>query len=162
MCTNTSRPPSSGLMNPYPRSPLKNLTVPVIDIGITPLPVVAHRRPHARRPGRTFADRKRHRPRRPQSLHDLRGGPPRCTGSRTSEPRDTLTYVGQRKIGCVSLPIGFQTILLNGRRHNPIEPVAAGGPEKFRQRSEHHLGLLGEAPRRVEDDEPTTDERTVV
>src|ERR1700691_1224709 len=32
MCTNTSRPPSSGLMNPYPRSPLKNLTVPVIAI----------------------------------------------------------------------------------------------------------------------------------
>src|SRR3981081_2160496 len=32
MCTNTSRPPSSGLMKPYPRSPLKNLTVPVIAI----------------------------------------------------------------------------------------------------------------------------------
>src|SRR5271165_1211497 len=125
MCTNTSRPPSSGLMNPYPRSPLKNLTVPVIDIGITPLPVVAHRRPHARRPGRTFADRKRRRPIRPQSLHDLRGGPPRCTGSRTSEPRDTLTYVGQRKIGCVSLPIGFQDDFTD--RALPRSSRAGGG-----------------------------------
>src|SRR4029077_5116338 len=32
MCTNTSRPPSSGLMKPYTRSPLTNLTVPVIAI----------------------------------------------------------------------------------------------------------------------------------
>src|SRR4051812_17219643 len=38
MCTNTSRPPSSGLMKPYPRSPLKNLTVPLMAILQTPSP----------------------------------------------------------------------------------------------------------------------------
>src|SRR5262249_841198 len=32
-------------MNPYPRSPLKNLIVPVIAIGRNSCPVVAHRRP---------------------------------------------------------------------------------------------------------------------
>src|SRR5262249_53716877 len=45
MCTNTSRPPSSGLMKPYPRSLLKNLTVPVIAIGKLLSPILLRRRP---------------------------------------------------------------------------------------------------------------------
>src|SRR4029079_12421912 len=53
MCTNTSRPPSSGLIKPYPRSPLKNFTTPVCAIGKLLSPLL-RRRPHARRLGWTF------------------------------------------------------------------------------------------------------------
>src|SRR6266581_6746920 len=48
MCTNTSRPPSSGLMKPYPRSLLKNLTVPVVAIGKLLSPMLLPRRPPRR------------------------------------------------------------------------------------------------------------------
>src|SRR5262249_16044394 len=47
-CTNTSRPPSSGLMKPEPRSALKNLPVPAMAIGKLLSPWLLRRRPERR------------------------------------------------------------------------------------------------------------------
>src|SRR5262249_3257003 len=69
MCTNTSRPPSSGLMKPYPRSLLKNLTVPVIAIGKLLSPMLLRRRPPRRGGSAGHSQRgERHRPQGPPSL----------------------------------------------------------------------------------------------
>jgi len=42
-------------MKPYPRSPLKNLTVPVIAIGKTPVPWLRAADPHGAAAGSIFA-----------------------------------------------------------------------------------------------------------
>src|SRR5262249_26270053 len=81
MCTNTSRPPSSGLMKPYPRSLLKNLTVPVIAIGKLLSPTLLRRRP-PRRGGSAGHSQtgERHRPQRASVT------PPAPNGGGTSKP----------------------------------------------------------------------------
>src|SRR3954470_16143939 len=71
MCTNTSRPPSSGLMNPYPRSPLKNFTTPPCAIGKLPFPIAPPPGPHGTAAG---PDIPRERRRHPDVIS---AGPPR-------------------------------------------------------------------------------------
>src|SRR3954447_13896331 len=138
MCTNTSRPPSSGLMKPYPRSPLKNLTIPAIAIGSTPYPEGYFAAgPH----GATA------RPDIHGGMESARYGlvtPPAPTGGGTSKP--------------INLSVG-QTRAVEKWRKLAFagEPIQAVGPrfatQDARELRQEERKLVRKRPRRIDHDE---------
>src|SRR6185312_5916806 len=138
MCTNTSRPPSSGLIKPYPRSPLKNLTVPLMAIGKLLPPQLLCRRPRDSSAGHSRSENVS----APKGLSH--SADPQLGGG-TSKPAP------KRRRNCGRLERGRKGSG-SGFAGKPLECHRRGGVsrEQFCQRREQDLEFAVQRPRRVD------------